>query len=112
MNKVLFLQSWYSQVSDHWYPWLESELKNKGYQTFFPDIPEMRKDIPDMSKILKFIESLKVIDQDTLIIGHSLGNLLAMRLAEKHCLKGLILVSAWDFDDLTEGHKLFLENQD
>lgn len=106
-NKVLFLHAWYSKVSDNWYPWLETELQKKGYTTYFPDIPEMRKSVPDMNLILKYIESLNVIDKDTVIIGHSLGNLLAMRLAEKYPLKQMILVSAWDYDDLCEGHKLF-----
>lgn len=110
-SKVLFLQSWFSSVSDNWYPWLETELKKKGYDTYFPDIPEMRKDVPDMTKILKFVESLKAIDKDTIIVGHSLGNLLAMRLAEKFKYKQMILVSAWDYDDLCEGHVLFWKNK-
>ncbi|HTK03616.1 MAG TPA: alpha/beta hydrolase [Alphaproteobacteria bacterium] len=110
-QKALFLQSWYSKVTDNWYPWLKKELDKKGYTTYFPDIPEMRKDVPDMSKILKYIESLKVIDKDTIIVGHSLGNLLAMRLAEKFKYKQMILVSAWDYDDLCEGHKLFWKNK-
>jgi uncharacterized protein len=105
--KVLFLQSWYSHITDIWYPWLKKELEIKGYSTYFPDIPEMRKNVPDMSKILKYIESQKIIDKDTIIVGHSLGNLLAMRLAEKFKFKQMILVSAWDYDDLCEGHKLF-----
>lgn len=107
MKKVLFLQSWYSKVIDNWYPWLKKELEGKGYTTFFPDIQEMRKDVPDMSKILKYVKSLKIIDKDIVIVGHSLGNLLAMRLAEKIKYKQMILVSAWDYDDLCEGHKLF-----
>jgi predicted alpha/beta hydrolase family esterase len=106
-KKVLFLQSWFSQITDNWYPWLKKELEKKGYTTYFLDIPEMRKDVPDMSQILKYIETLNVIDDDTIIIGHSLGNLLAMRLAEKFQYKQMILVSAWDYDDLCEGHKLF-----
>jgi predicted alpha/beta hydrolase family esterase len=107
MNKVLFLQSWYSKVTDNWYPWLKKELDKMGHETYFPDIPEMRKDVPNMSRILKFIESLKVIDENTIIIGHSLGNLLAMRLAEKFRYKQMILVSVCDYDDLCEGHRLF-----
>lgn len=111
MKKVLFLQSWYSHVTDNWYPWLKTELEKKGYMTYFPDIAEMRKDQPDMAKILKQLENLKVIDKNTTIIGHSLGTLLAMRLAEKHPYKKMIVISGWDFDDLTEGHKLFWKNK-
>ena len=111
MKKVLFLQSWYSNITENWYPWLEKELKKKGYETYFPDLPEIRKDVPDMAKIINQIESMKILDKNTIVIGHSLGSLLAMRLAERHKLKELILVSGWDFDELTEGHKLFWKSK-
>lgn len=114
MNKkstILFLQSWYSKITDNWYPWLKNELEQKGYTTHFPDIPEMRQDVPDMAKILKYLKALKVINQNTIIIGHSLGNLLAMRLAEKFTFKQMILISAWDYDDLCEGHRLFWKSK-
>ncbi|QQS38423.1 alpha/beta hydrolase [Candidatus Woesebacteria bacterium] len=107
MKNVLFLQSWYSNISDNWYPWLQKELARIGYVTNFTDIPEMRKDAPNMAKILKFIESNSVLNTDTIIVGHSLGNLLAMRLAERYKFKKMILVSVWDYDDLCEGHKSF-----
>lgn len=71
----------------------------------------MRKDTPDMTKLMAEIEAMKVLDKDTVIIGHSLGTLLAMRLAGKYPLKELVLVSGWDFNDLTEGHKLFWETK-
>lgn len=111
MKKALFLQSWYSNVTDNWYPWLKKELEKKGYTTYFPDISEMRKDVPNMAKILKYVKSLKVIDKNTVIVSHSLGNLLAMRLAEEIKYKQMILVSAWDYDDLCDGHKLFWKNK-
>jgi len=107
MKKVLFLQSWYSKITDNWYSWLKIELEKKGYKTHFPDIPEMRKDIPKMDAIIHYIELLKVLDKDTIVISHSLGCLLAMRLAKKHSYKKMILVSGWDFDDLTENHMFF-----
>lgn len=111
MKKALFLQSWYSTLNDNWYPWLEEQLEKKGYETNFTDIPEIRKDTPDMQKILKQIESMKFVDKNTTVIAHSIGSLLAMRLAEKVQFKRMILVSGWDFDDLTEGHKLFWKNK-
>ena len=64
-----------------------------------------------MAKIINQIESMKILDKNTIVIGHSLGSLLAMRLAERHKLKELILVSGWDFDELTEGHKLFWKSK-
>jgi uncharacterized protein len=107
MKKVLFLHSWYSKATDIWYGWLKTELEEQGYSTCFPDLPELRKDVPNMGLILQDIEKLSFIDENTTVIGHSIGCLLAMRLAETHPLKKMILVSGWDFDDLTAGHIYF-----
>lgn len=111
LKKALFLQSWYSTLEDNWYPWLKRQLEKKGYETNFTDIPEIRKDTPDMQKILTQIKSMKFVDKNTTVIAHSIGCLLAMRLAEYVPFKRMILVSGWDFDDLTEGHKLFWKNK-
>ena len=45
------------------------------------------------------------------MIGHSLGCILALRLAEKYVYKKMILVAGWDYDDLTEEHKSFWPNK-
>jgi len=111
MKNVVFLQSWYSNITDNWYGWLKVELDKKGYTTHFVDLPEMRKDVPDMNILINQIESFGVIDENTTLIGHSLGCLLAMRLAEKYTLDKMILASGWDFDELTEGHKTFWPNK-
>jgi predicted alpha/beta hydrolase family esterase len=111
MKKVLFLQSWYSHSTDNWYAWLEQELKKKGYTTCFPDLPEIRKDVPDMEVLMQEIEAQHFLDQDTIVVGHSLGCLLGMRLAEQYPFKELIIVSGWDHDDLTPGHALFWKSK-
>lgn len=107
MKNVVFLQSWYSTITDNWYGWLKEELDKKGYQTHFIDLPEMRKDVPDMNVMLCSIESLRCINEDTVLIGHSLGCLLALHLAETHSVDKIILIAGWDYDDLEEGHVLF-----
>lgn len=40
-QNLLFLQSWYSKISDNWYPWLKEQADAKEYTTCFPDISEM-----------------------------------------------------------------------
>jgi len=45
-----------------------------------------------------------------IIFGHSIGCLLAMRLAEKYLFKKMFLISGWDFNDLTKEHRLFWPN--
>ena len=73
MKNVIFLQSWYSHITDNWYGWLKEELGKKGYVTHFIDLPEMRSDAPNMNTLMDQIESVGFINKDTTLIGHSLG---------------------------------------
>lgn len=107
MKKVLILHSWFSTPTNNWYTWLKEKLEKQGYDVNLPDLPELRSKAPNMELILKDIEALTFIDKETIVIGHSIGSLLAMRLAEKYHFRKMILVSGWDFDDLTEGHVHF-----
>jgi predicted alpha/beta hydrolase family esterase len=110
MRKALVLEAWYSKPNDNWYPWLKKELERKGYKVFIPDLPTMDTSLPDMKQQLEFLEKNFIFDKDMkdmIVIGHSLGTLLAMRLAEKHSYKKMILVAGWDFNDLTSEHRLF-----
>ena len=110
-KKVLILHAWHSKPDSLWYPWLKEKLEEKGYEVCLPEIPTMKDDYPNMNKQLTFVENLLKIDKETTIIGHSLGCLLAMRLAEKYSYQKMILVAGWDFDDLTDNHKSFWQNK-
>lgn len=107
MKQVLILQGWPQKTTSHWYPWLKKQLEKKGYQVFLPAIPTMYTKHPHMPTQIKYLESLLKIDKETVIIGHSLGTQLAMRLAERHAYKTMILVGGWDFNDLTAGIESF-----
>lgn len=111
MEKVLILHAWHSQPRDHWYPWLKKELERKNYQVFLPELPTMNTDLPNMELQLNHIDKTLDIDGQTIIIGHSLGCLLALRLAERKSYQKMFLVAGWDFDDLTKEHKLFWQNK-
>lgn len=105
MKHALILHAWYNNPENHWYPWLEKELEKKGYTVDVPELPTMNTALPDLTQQLEVAE--KYITKETIVIGHSLGALLAMRLAEKYSYKKMILVAGWDFNDLTAEHHLF-----
>jgi uncharacterized protein len=107
MKKALILEAWYSKPEDNWYPWLKKELEKKGYNVLLPNLPDQRTDHPDLRKQIEFIKSQKFLDENMVVIGHSLGAVLGMRLGETFKFKKLITVAGWDYNDLCEGHKLF-----
>lgn len=107
IKQALILHAWYEKPENNWYPWLKTELKNRGYKVLIPDLPTMQTDLPDMQQQLNLIEQSIAIDNETIVVGHSIGCLLAMRLAEKYSYKKMFLVAGWDFNDLYPQHRLF-----
>lgn len=107
--KALILHAWYNKPADDWYPWLKKELEGKGYEVKLPELPTMNTDLPDLDCLIKF--TLPLITKDSVIIGHSLGGVLAFRLGEKSKLQKIITVAAWDYDDLYPQHCLFWKNK-
>jgi uncharacterized protein len=107
MNKVLILHAWYSKPEDNWYSWLKKELEIKGNTVSIPLLPTLDSNLPDLQKCLSTILFDCGVTRDTIIIGHSIGCLIALRLAERMVFKSTHLVAGWDFNDLTKEHKLF-----
>ncbi len=107
MKKVLILEAWKSKPDHNWYPWLKQELGKRGFEVLVPDLPTHQTDLPDLQKELEFVKKLNFLDKDTVVIGHSLGAVLGMRLGEIYKFKKLITVAGWDYNDLCAEHKLY-----
>lgn len=110
MKKALILHCWFGHPDENWYPWIKKELENRGYEVWIPDLPTMDTESPQMEPMLKKILDKNFVDENTLVIGHSLGSVLTLRLAEKAKFNKGILFAGWDFNDLTEEHKSFWQN--
>lgn len=108
---VIILHGWPQEISKHWYSWLKQTLDEKGYATLLPELPTMMSKHPDMPTQVKFVEQLITHNQPVSIIGHSLGAVVALRLAENNKLNKLVLVGGFDYDDLTEGLLSFWPNK-
>ncbi len=69
---------------ENWFPWLKQELEQKGYQVFIPQFPSPPI-IP--AKIAEWFDVLKnyklSINENSVLIGHSLGGIFALRVLEK-----------------------------
>jgi len=110
MKKTLILHAWFQTPESNWYPWLKGELEQRGYEVWVPELPIMPTDQPDMEAMLKFVMERDFVDADTVVIGHSLGSVLALRLAERIAFRKGILLAVWDFNDLTPEHASFWPN--
>ena len=89
--------------ASNWYGWLAQELRKRG----FHDV--ILRDMPDpikarRSKWLPFLHT--IVDDDTILVGHSSGAQAGLRLCEERRLRGLVLVSACVTDLGDEGERL------
>jgi uncharacterized protein len=110
-KSALILHAWLNGPNAHWYPWLKTELETRGYTVYLPEIPTMETSTPNFDIQKSFIEKNFPPHEHSIVIGHSLGTLLALRLAEKYPMQKMFLVAGWDFDDLTPEHQSFWKNK-
>ncbi len=93
--KVIIFHGWGSTSKDNWFPWLKNKLEEKAHEVYCPDLPNTN--FPSKDEWLK--EALKLpIDENTILVSHSLGTILIMRLLEKLKVKSAYLVASFDED--------------
>lgn len=82
---------------ENWFPWLKEKLTAEGYQVFvpqFPTPPIVPAKLSEWFEVLKNYE--KYINEDTIIVAHSLGGVFALRILEKikHPVQAVFLIGA------------------
>lgn len=98
MKKVYMIHGWNFSPEDNWYPWLKTELENRGFKVEAFDMPDSEN--PKIENWVRYLEeNIKDIDEETYFIGHSIGCQTIMRFLEKlHKHKkigGCIFVVGW-----------------
>ncbi len=82
---------------ENWFPWLKSKLEELGHQVIVPQFPHA--DHPQLDEWLAFFGQWKpLLNDEAIVIGHSLGSAFALRLLERSELpvRATILVaSVW-----------------
>jgi len=82
MKNALILHGAGNNSQGNWFPWIKSELEKKGYAVWSPDLPN--SDVPIQKNWLDTIFSRKdwVFHEDSVLIGHSAGATLILRILE------------------------------
>lgn len=66
---------------ENWFPWLKGELENLGVEVIVPQFPTPENQTPESwFEVLKPYR--KKIDENTILIGHSLGGSFLLRVLE------------------------------
>lgn len=80
--------------NENWFPWLEGELKKFGCKVFVPEFPTPENQTFDeWMKIWQ--EYDKFVDEDSIVIGHSLGVLFLLNILERSKIKAAFFVAGF-----------------
>lgn len=84
MSNIFIFHGTEGYPEENWFPWLKEKLHKQGHEVFvpqFPSPPIVPAKVSEWFDVLKNYE--KFIDQNTIIIGHSLGGVFTLRVLEK-----------------------------
>jgi hypothetical protein len=100
MNKkrVFVIHGWEGTPDSNWFPWLKSQLKEKGFDVIVPLLPNTNNPICS-----EWLEQMKKVignvDANTYLVGHSLGVIAILRflesLPEGQKIGGAVLVAGF-----------------
>ena len=98
MKRVIIIHGWEGFPEEGWFPWLKKELEGKGYSVQVPAMPN-----PEEPEIDAWVGKLEELvgkpDNETYLVGHSIGCQAILRYIEKldegEKLGGVLLVAGW-----------------
>ena len=80
MNAIIF-HGTDLKPTDFWYPWLESELKKRGFRVDVPAYPDINH--KPVAEFIPEVLSAHHFDNETVLIGHSSGASLILSILER-----------------------------
>lgn len=89
--KVYIIHGWEGYPEEGWFPWLKKELEKKGFKVEAPRMPNADK--PKLDKWLLTLDNL-IKEDNSILIGHSLGCRVIMKYLEKNKAFGAVFVAA------------------
>lgn len=102
MKTALILHGTMGSPDGNWFQWLKSELENKGLTVWLPQLPNPKQ--PSLHAEADFVHANCPfpINEETLIVGHSSGAILALILAQENPTKvgGVVAVSVFHDNSL------------
>ncbi|MBI5457200.1 class I tRNA ligase family protein [Candidatus Kaiserbacteria bacterium] len=80
-SRFLLLHGRESSSEGEYQPWLKAELEKRGYEVEVVDMPNPSE--PDDEEQADHVEKHCTLDERTVVVGHSFGGVVAMRLLER-----------------------------
>jgi len=79
--KIVLIHGYKADANSNFFPWLKDELHKRGHEVVAPSLPDPEE--PDAEEWIKvLLEEVGPIDDQTIVLGYSLGAALALRFLE------------------------------
>jgi len=108
--KVVIIHGAYGYPEENWFPWLRIELQKLGHDVVVPRFPT-----PEGQNLKSWMSIIKryQIDDNTILVGHSIGAAFILRILERNRAKAAYLISgflgALDNEDVDTINATFFE---
>jgi hypothetical protein len=97
-KRVIIVHGWGDSPNGAWFPWLKSELEQRGFEVHIPSMPN-----PDYPKIESWVGKMRTLSEkpgpDTILVGHSIGCQTILRFLEMFQptprIAGAVFVAPW-----------------
>ena len=108
MKRAIILHGTQGSPDGNWFRWLQQELIDRRIDVWLPELPHAEQ--PSLNEWVQFVQNSCPfkLDNQTLVIGHSSGAILALILAQKSAVPigAIVCVSvfhdnslAWEAND-------------
>lgn len=99
MKTAIILHGTLGSPDGNWFQWIKKEFEGRGMNVWLPQLPQAEQ--PSLRKWQRFVkeECPFPINEQTLIVGHSSGAILALVLAENNIEKIGAIVDVSVFHD-------------
>jgi hypothetical protein len=97
-NRVFIIHGWDGYPEEGCFPWVKEQLEAKGIETHTPAMPNPLK--PEIDTWVSFLKNeIGVPDEQTILVGHSIGAQTILRyletLEDKIKIKGVVCLAGW-----------------
>jgi len=81
-KKVFLIHGWEGNPENCWFPWLKTELENRGFSVIVPSMPN--PEAPEIKSWVNYLNSVAgETDENTYFVGHSIGCQAILRYVEQ-----------------------------
>lgn len=94
-TNFVLLHGYTGSPKTNFFPWLKKELEGRGYKVSAPELPNTN--YPSINEQVDYVLKNCKFDENTILLGHSLGSVISLKVLEKlnKQIKKLVLAAGF-----------------